>query len=97
VGVIVHGLTDEERRVNLCRRRDLRHEQTSSASTICRDNMKYKPRADDAAGAHHYAIVDEVDFHPGRRSGALPLNHFRPDGKINPSFISQSRCADPEP
>ena len=59
VGVIVHGLTDEERRVNYAA--DVTYGTNNEFGfDYLRDNMKYS-REQMAQRGHHYAIVDEVD------------------------------------
>jgi preprotein translocase subunit SecA len=59
VGVIVHGLTDEERRVNYAA--DVTYGTNNEFGfDYLRDNMKYSLEQMAQRG-HHYAIVDEVD------------------------------------
>src|SRR3982075_2639647 len=59
VGVIVHGLTDEERRVNYAA--DVTYGTNNEFGfDYQRDNMKYSLEQMTQRG-HHYAIVDEVD------------------------------------
>jgi len=59
VGVIVHGLTDEERRVNYAA--DVTYGTNNEFGfDYLRDNMKYSLEQMTQRG-HHYAIVDEVD------------------------------------
>jgi preprotein translocase subunit SecA len=59
VGVIVHGLTDEERRVNYAA--DVTYGTNNEFGfDYLRDNMKYNLDQMTQRG-HHYAIVDEVD------------------------------------
>ena len=59
VGVIVHGLTDEERRVNYAA--DVTYGTNNEFGfDYLRDNMKYS-LDQMAQRGHHYAIVDEVD------------------------------------
>src|SRR5258706_419907 len=59
VGVIVHGLTDEERRVNYAA--DVTYGTNNEFGfDYLRDNMKYNLEQMTQRG-HHYAIVDEVD------------------------------------
>ena len=59
VGVIVHGLTDEERRVNYAA--DVTYGTNNEFGfDYLRDNMKYN-LDQMAQRGHHYAIVDEVD------------------------------------
>src|SRR5246500_2337735 len=59
VGVIVHGLTDEERRVNYAA--DVTYGTNNEYGfDYLRDNMKYNLEQMAQRG-HNYAIVDEVD------------------------------------
>ena len=59
VGVIVHGLTDEERRVNYAA--DVTYGTNNEFGfDYLRDNMKYSLEQMTQRG-HNYAIVDEVD------------------------------------
>ncbi|HEY4263784.1 MAG TPA: preprotein translocase subunit SecA [Micropepsaceae bacterium] len=59
VGTIVHGLTDEERRVNYAA--DVTYGTNNEFGfDYLRDNMKYN-LDQMAQRGHHYAIVDEVD------------------------------------
>jgi preprotein translocase subunit SecA len=59
VGVIVHGLTDEERRINYAA--DVTYGTNNEFGfDYLRDNMKYSLDQMTQRG-HHYAIVDEVD------------------------------------
>src|SRR3979490_2954390 len=59
VGVIVHGLTDEERRVNYAA--DVTYGTNNEFGfDYLRDNMKYSLEQMTQRG-HHYAIVDEDD------------------------------------
>src|SRR3954464_1587892 len=59
VGVIVHGLTDEERRINYAA--DVTYGTNNEFGfDYLRDNMKYSLEQMTQRG-HHYAIVDEVD------------------------------------
>src|SRR5882757_8226653 len=59
VGVIVHGLTDEERRVSYAA--DVTYGTNNEFGfDYLRDNMKYSLEQMTQRG-HHYAIVDEVD------------------------------------
>jgi len=59
VGVIVHGLTDEERRVSYAA--DVTYGTNNEFGfDYLRDNMKYSLEQMAQRG-HHYAIVDEVD------------------------------------
>ena len=78
VGVIVHGLSDEERRAAYeC---DVTYATNNELGfDYLRDNMKYE-RAQMVQRGHQYAIVDEVEFDPGRRS-AYAFDHFRPVGR----------------
>ncbi len=75
IGVIVHGLTDEERRrAYAC---DVTYGTNNEYGfDYLRDNMKYSRDAMVQRG-HHFAIVDEVDFDPDRRS-AHAADHLRP-------------------
>ena len=59
VGVIVHGLTDEERRAAYAC--DITYATNNELGfDYLRDNMKYE-RVQMVQRGHHYAIVDEVD------------------------------------
>src|ERR1044072_3539108 len=59
VGVIVHGLSDEERRVAYAA--DVTYATNNELGFYyLRDNMKYE-RAQMVQRGHSYAIVDEVD------------------------------------
>src|SRR4051812_17849303 len=59
VGVIVHGLTDEERRINYAA--DVTYGTNNEFGfDYLRDNMKYSLEQMTQRG-HHFAIVDEVD------------------------------------
>ena len=75
VGVIVHGLDDEERKKQYdC---DVTYGTNNELGfDYLRDNMKYRLE-DMVQRGHTYAIVDEVDFDPDRR-GAHAVDHFRP-------------------
>ena len=74
VGVIVHGLDDEERKKQYdC---DVTYGTNNELGfDYLRDNMKYRLE-DMVQRGHTYAIVDEVDFDPDRR-GAHAADHFR--------------------
>ena len=74
VGVIVHGLDDEQRKKSYdC---DITYGTNNELGfDYLRDNMKYRLE-DMVQRGHIYAIVDEVDFDPGRR-GAHATDHFR--------------------
>ena len=75
VGVIVHGLDDEQRKINY--EADVTYGTNNELGfDYLRDNMKYRME-DMVQRGHIYAIVDEVDFDPDRR-GAHPADHFRP-------------------
>ncbi len=77
VGVIVHGLDDEERRAAYAA--DITYGTNNEFGfDYLRDNMKYD-MAQMVQRGHAFAIVDEVDFDPGRR-GAHAADHFRPVG-----------------
>ena len=74
VGVIVHGLDDEQRK------REYDCDVTYGTNNelgfdYLRDNMKYRLE-DMVQRGHVYAIVDEVELDPDRR-GAHPAHHFR--------------------
>ena len=74
-GVIVHGLDDSERRESYSR--DITYGTNNEYGfDYLRDNMKYRLE-DMVQRGHVYAIVDEVDFDPDRRS-AHPADHLRP-------------------
>ena len=77
-GVIVHGLSDDERRAAYAC--DVTYGTNNELGfDYLRDNMKYE-RAQMVQRGHHYAIVDEVDFDPDRR-GAHAADHFRSVGR----------------
>ena len=73
-GVIVHGLSDTERRdMYAC---DVTYATNNELGfDYLRDNMKYHLNEMVQRG-HHYAIVDEVELDPHRRS-QNPPDHFR--------------------
>ena len=74
-GVIVHGLSDDERRAAYAC--DVTYGTNNELGfDYLRDNMKYE-RAQMVQRGHHYAIVDEVDFDPDRR-GAHAADHLGP-------------------
>ena len=75
VGVIVHGLDDEQRKAAYdC---DVTYGTNNELGfDYLRDNMKYRME-DMVQRGHIYAIVDEVELDPDRR-GAHPADHFRP-------------------
>ncbi len=74
VGVIVHGLDDNERRAAYgC---DITYGTNNEFGfDYLRDNMKFE-LAQMVQRGHNYAIVDEVNFDPRRRS-AHAADHFR--------------------
>ena len=74
VGVIVHGLDDEQRKKEYdC---DVTYATNNELGfDYLRDNMKYRLE-DMVQRGHIYAIVDEVELDPDRR-GAHPADHFR--------------------
>ena len=75
IGVIVHGLSDDERRAAYAC--DVTYGTNNELGfDYLRDNMKYE-RAQMVQRGHNYAIVDEVELDPGRR-GAHAADHFRP-------------------
>ena len=77
-GVIVHGLSDDERRAAYAC--DVTYGTNNELGfDYLRDNMKYE-RAQMVQRGHHYAIVDEVEFDPDRR-GAHAADHFRSVGR----------------
>ena len=93
VGVIVHGLTDEERRVNYAA--DVTYGTNNEFGfDYLRDNMKYSLEQMAQRG-HHYAIVDEVD--------SILVDEARTpliiSGPTEDQFgaLPQSRRADPQP
>ena len=75
VGVIVHGLDDEQRKKAYdC---DITYGTNNELGfDYLRDNMKYRLE-DMVQRGHIYAIVDEVELDSGRRS-AHAADHFRP-------------------
>ena len=74
VGTIVHGLDDEERKAQYDR--DVTYGTNNELGfDYLRDNMKYRME-DMVQRGHIYAIVDEVDFDPDRRS-AHAADHLR--------------------
>ena len=74
VGVIVHGMDDAQRKeAYAC---DVTYGTNNELGfDYLRDNMKYRLE-DMVQRGHIYAIVDEVDFDPDRRS-AHAADHFR--------------------
>ena len=75
VGVIVHGLDDEERRQAYAA--DITYGTNNEFGfDYLRDNMKYD-MAQMVQRGHAFAIVDEVELDPGRR-GAHPADHLGP-------------------
>ncbi len=74
VGVIVHGLDDEQRKKEYdC---DVTYGTNNELGfDYLRDNMKYRLE-DMVQRGHVYAIVDEVELDPDRRS-THPADHFR--------------------
>ena len=77
VGVIVHGLDDDQRRQAYAA--DVTYGTNNEFGfDYLRDNMKYD-MAQMVQRGHSFAIVDEVDFDPGRRS-PHPAHHLRPVG-----------------
>ena len=91
VGVIVHGLDDDERRAAYAC--DITYGTNNEFGfDYLRDNMKYD-LAQMVQRGHGFAIVDEVEFDPGRR-GAHALDHLRPDrGSLR--ALRRGRCPDP--
>ena len=76
VGVIVHGLNSDERRQAYAA--DVTYGTNNEFGfDYLRDNMEYNLQNMVQRG-HYYAIVDEVDFDPGRRGAHAP-HHFRSD------------------
>ncbi len=77
-GVIVHGLSDEERRAAYAS--DVTYATNNELGfDYLRDNMKYH-LAEMVQRGHNFAIVDEVDsILVGR--GADPAHHLRPGGR----------------
>ena len=75
VGVIVHGLDDEQRKKHYdC---DVTYGTNNELGfDYLRDNMKYRLE-DMVQRGHIYAIVDEVELDPDRR-GAHAADHLRP-------------------
>ena len=74
VGVIVHGLGDEQRKKEYAC--DVTYGTNNELGfDYLRDNMKYRLE-DMVQRGHIYAIVDEVDFDPDRRS-AHAADYFR--------------------
>ena len=78
VGVIVHGLDDEERKKAYdC---DVTYATNNELGfDYLRDNMKYRLE-DMVQRGHIFAIVDEVELDPDRR-GAHAADHLRPAGR----------------
>ncbi len=75
VGVIVHGLNDDERREAYGA--DITYGTNNEYGfDYLRDNMKYELGAMVQRG-HNFAIVDEVELDPDRR-GADAADHLRP-------------------
>ena len=73
-GVIVHGISDDERRAAYAC--DVTYGTNNELGfDYLRDNMKYE-RAQMVQRGHNYAIVDEVELDPDRR-GAHAADHFR--------------------
>jgi len=60
VGVIVHGLDDEQRKTAMTATSPTAP-TTNSGFDYLRDNMKYPARGHGPKRGHIYAIVDEVD------------------------------------
>ena len=88
VGVIVHGLDDDERRRSYAA--DITYGTNNEFGfDYLRDNMKYDMSQMVQRG-HEFAIVDEVDFHPGRRS-AHAADHFRSVGGSLGSLCQRER------
>ena len=74
VGVIVHELNDDQRRVEYAA--DVTYGTNNEFGfDYLRDNMKYST-AEMVQRGHYYAIVDEVELDPDRR-GAHAADHFR--------------------
>ena len=87
VGVIVHGLDDEQRKAAYdC---DVTYATNNELGfDYLRDNMKYE-RAQMVQREHVFAIVDEVDsilIDEAR----TPLDHFRPAGRQAPNSTTPS-------
>ena len=77
VGVIVHGLDDEQRRQAYAA--DVTYGTNNEFGfDYLRDNMKYD-MAQMVQRGHAFAIVDEVELDPGRRGAHAP-DHLRPVG-----------------
>ena len=93
VGVIVHGLDDAQRREAYAA--DITYGTNNEFGfDYLRDNMKYDMSQMVQRG-HPFAIVDEVELDPGRRS-AHAADHFRPvRGPLRP--LRRGRQADPAP
>ena len=91
VGVIVHELTDDERREAYgC---DVVYGTNNEYGfDYLRDNMKYSLNTMVQRG-HNYAIVDEVELDPDRRS-AHTADYFR-SHRRPVRVLPQGRCADP--
>ena len=76
VGVIIPNLTDQQRREAYAA--DITYATNNELGfDYLRDNMKYA-RAQMVQRPFNFAIVDEVDFDPDRRS-AHAADHLRPD------------------
>ena len=93
VGVIVHGLDDEQRKKEYdC---DVTYATNNELGfDYLRDNMKYRLE-DMVQRGHVFAIVDEVDFDPDRR-GAHAADHLRP-ARRPLRFLQHHRRLHPEP
>ena len=93
VGVIVHGLDDAERKKQYdC---DVTYGTNNELGfDYLRDNMKYRVE-DMVQRGHVYAIVDEVELHPDRRS-AHAADHFRP-ARRPLRILQHHRCLYPDP
>ena len=91
VGVIVHGLDDDQRRQAYAA--DVTYGTNNEFGfDYLRDNMKYDMGQMVQRG-HAFAIVDEVDFDPGRRSPHAAY-HLRPvGGPLQP--LRRRRCDHP--
>ena len=75
VGVIVHDISDEDRRAAYAS--DITYGTNNEFGfDYLRDNMKYELPHIVAARTFPYAIVDEVESHPDRR-GAHATDYFR--------------------
>ena len=81
VGLIVHGLTTEERQGRLRRRHHLRHQQRDWASTTCGTTWCIYTSGAGAAGPR-LRHRGRGGLHPDRRGPHTP-HHLRPGGEVH--------------